>query len=65
MIVIICGTNRPNSTTRKICTIYQNLLLQHGAESRILDLHDLPDDFIKTALYHNSGKNTAFNEFGK
>src|SRR5688500_10906818 len=63
MIVIICGTNRPNSTTRKICTIYQDLLIQHGAESRILDLHDLPADFTKTALYHNSGRNSDFNEF--
>jgi NAD(P)H-dependent FMN reductase len=63
MIVIICGTNRPNSTTRKICTIYQDLLTQHGVESRILDLYDLPADFTKTALYHNSGKNADFNEF--
>jgi NAD(P)H-dependent FMN reductase len=63
MIIIICGTNRPNSTTKKICTLYQELLASYGAESRILDLYDLPADFTKTALYSNSGKNPEFNEF--
>lgn len=65
MIVIICGTNRPNSTTRKICLYYQQLLNNHHAESIILDLCDLPADFTKSALYHNSGKDPAFNEFRK
>jgi NAD(P)H-dependent FMN reductase len=65
MIVIICGTNRPNSTTRKICTIYQEMLAAKGAESMILDLRDLPADFTQSALYHNSGKDPGFNEFRK
>jgi NAD(P)H-dependent FMN reductase len=65
MIVIICGTNRPNSTTRKICLYYQQLLNSLHAESVILDLYDLPADFTKSALYHNAGKDPAFNEFRK
>lgn len=65
MIVIICGTNRPNSTTRKICLYYQQLLNSLHTESIILDLYDLPADFTKSALYHNSGKDAAFNEFRK
>ncbi len=65
MIVIISGTNRPNSVTKKISLLYQDLLTQLSAESTVLDLQDLPADFTKTALYSNSGKNQEFNRFRK
>jgi chromate reductase, NAD(P)H dehydrogenase (quinone) len=61
MILIITGTNRPKAISKQISLYYQTLLQEHGQESRILDLEDLPDDFTTTALYHNSGKNLAFN----
>lgn len=61
-IVIIVGTNRPNSMSRRIAEYYQRLLNQYNTSSTILDLVALPHDFTFTALYGNSGKNDAFNE---
>lgn len=60
-IVIIVGTNRPNSMSRKIAEYYQGILQQLHAPSIILDLVNLPDDFTVSALYSNTGKNEAFN----
>lgn len=60
-IVIIVGTNRPNSMSRKIADYYQGILHQLGATSIILDLVNLPDDFTVSALYANTGKNESFN----
>ena len=65
MITIICGTNRANSISKIVCLYYQQLLVKHHTESTILDLYDLPANFTHTALYSNSGKNHAFNEFKK
>ena len=62
MITIISGTNRPNSNARLISSIYGGLLQQMGIAHQILDLLDVPPDFITTALYGNSGKNPAFNK---
>ncbi len=63
MITVISGTNRPQSVTRVISLYYQEILSSLGAQSQLLDLHDLPPDFTYTALYANSGKNTRFNQF--
>lgn len=63
MIIIIVGTNRKNSVSRKIAEYYQKQLTQLGQDSQILDLADLPEDYAFSALYSNSGKNEAFNEF--
>ncbi len=63
MITIISGTNRPQSVTKVISLYYQEILASLGAQSQVLDLHDLPPDFTYTALYGNSGKNTRFNQF--
>jgi chromate reductase, NAD(P)H dehydrogenase (quinone) len=60
-IVIIVGTNRPNSISGQIAEYYQNVLDGKNAPSVILDLVQLPHDFTVSALYHNSGKNEAFN----
>lgn len=62
MITIICGTNRKNSISKKISLFYQEIIERKGEESSLIDLaSDLPDDFIATALYENSGKNESFN----
>lgn len=63
MITIIVGTNRRNAISRKVADIYQQLLNQKQVENQILDLSELPKDFIYTALYENSGKSEAFNQF--
>ena len=61
MITILAGTNRPQSRARRIANYYQALLTGLGAESQILDLAELPADFIATALYHNAGNHPEFN----
>jgi chromate reductase len=63
MIKIIVGTNRQNSVSKQIAEIVQKILLEKGAKSEILELTDLPSDFIETALYENNGKNEAYNAF--
>jgi chromate reductase len=61
MILIVATTNRKNSKTYRIAEYYQNLLARAGAESEVLSLENLPEDFAFTALYENSGKNAEFN----
>ena len=62
MITIIVGTNRPDSVSSSLAKEYQALLTERNAASQILDLSDLPADFIFSALYDNTGKNESFNE---
>ncbi|MFD2720561.1 NADPH-dependent FMN reductase [Hymenobacter monticola] len=61
MITVIAGTNRPQSRARRIANYYQTVLTELGAESQLLDLAELPDDFVGTALYHNVGRHPEFN----
>lgn len=62
-ILVIVGTNRRNSLSRQIANYYHAILQQQGADSVIMDLSGLPGDFIISALYDNTGKDPAFNEF--
>lgn len=62
MITIIVGTNRPDSVSSILARLYQSVLGQRNAPSQILDLSDLPADFVFSALYENTGKNESFNE---
>jgi len=64
-ILIISCTNRKNSLTQKISEYYQKRLDAFQVSNQILDLAILPNDFITTALYENSGKNNEFNAFQK
>ncbi len=61
MIKIIVSTNRKNAVSAKMAELYQDILNQNGAESEIINLTELPDDFVFTALYENNGKNKAYN----
>ena len=61
MITIVVGTNRKNSVSRQVANYYKNILDAKGQESQIIDLVDLPGDFVGTALYENNGKNETFN----
>ncbi len=61
MITLLAGTNRPNSRARRIANYYRTVLAGLGAESQILDLAELPADFMSTALYENIGRNAEFN----
>ncbi|MGB1031542.1 MAG: NADPH-dependent FMN reductase, partial [Flavobacteriales bacterium] len=46
MISIISGTNRPNSNSLRVSEYYSKLLLEHGFENQILNLEQLPADFV-------------------
>ncbi|WP_462248282.1 NADPH-dependent FMN reductase [Ekhidna sp.] len=61
MITIISGTNRKNSVSKQVALEYQKILADFDTESTIIDLEDLPGDFIATALYENQGTNEKFN----
>ena len=61
MITIIVGTNRKESVSQHIAIQYGEILKEQGMESVIFNLHDLPHDFIKSALYENVGRNEQFN----
>jgi len=63
MVKIIVGTNRKNAVSKTIAELYQSILLEKGVESEILELQDLPIDFIGSALYENNGKNPEYNAF--
>ena len=65
MITLLVGTNRPNSRARRIANYYSTILADLGAESQILDLAELPVDFIVSALYENVGTNPAFNSLAQ
>jgi NAD(P)H-dependent FMN reductase len=62
MITIISCTNRKFAISRQISELYQALLTRAGSDSHILDLQDLPPDFVGSAMYENSGSNQAFNQ---
>lgn len=62
MILIISGTNRPNSITLQIAKLYQQLLSKRGMESSILDLQDLPLDFASPTLYTKELYSQAFTD---
>ena len=61
MITLLVGTNRPKSRARRIANYYHATLTELEAESQILDLAELPIDFISTALYENAGSHPEFN----
>jgi NAD(P)H-dependent FMN reductase len=63
VITILVGTNRPQSRARIVADFYAALLTELGAAHQILDLTELPADFLNTALYHNAGQHAGFNEF--
>lgn len=51
MTTIVAGTNRPNSNTLKVAKYYQLKLAERGLATEILDLKDLPPNFIANDLY--------------
>jgi NAD(P)H-dependent FMN reductase len=61
LITILAGTNRPQSRARRIAEYYCTVLAELGAPSQLLDLAELPADFVGTALYHNVGRDPEFN----
>lgn len=51
MIVIISGSNRPGANTLKVATQVENLYVEAGQETRLLNLQDLPPEAFLPASY--------------
>lgn len=51
MILIIAGTNRPNSNSYKLAKYYQKTLAEKGTETQFLSLTDLPENLLTSDLY--------------
>ena len=51
MIVVLSGTNRPGSHTRRVSAIAVRMLGDHGVPARLLDLEDLPRSVLDPASY--------------
>jgi chromate reductase, NAD(P)H dehydrogenase (quinone) len=62
MITIISGTNRSNSNSIIVAEHYKSILKKKGTECQILDLSTVPERFLFSALYENSGKDPEFNK---
>lgn len=61
MITIVVSTNRNDSTSEIVAEYYQKVLLNKQVQAEIINLKNLPPDFIVSALYENEGKNPVFN----
>ncbi|WP_400191682.1 NADPH-dependent FMN reductase [Hymenobacter sp. B81] len=65
MITIVAATNRPGSRARRVANLYAELLREHAAPHQILDLVELPANFLTEALYHNAGRHSGFNHLAR
>jgi NAD(P)H-dependent FMN reductase len=61
MIVIIAGTNRPGSNTRKVATHVHAHYHSLGVKTHLLDLTELPPEIFSSASY--AEKPVAFEKF--
>lgn len=59
---IISSTNRQGANSFLLCEIYKKLLKEEGIDAQIIDLQELPRDFVFSALYDNAHKNEDFND---
>jgi NAD(P)H-dependent FMN reductase len=54
MILVISGTNRPNSKTRIVADyVYNYLKDMYGDEARFLSLEDLPQEILHNEMYES------------
>jgi NAD(P)H-dependent FMN reductase len=61
MIVVLSGTNRPGSNTRRIAGLAERAVAAAGAEVTLLDLHGLPPTLAEPSAY--ASKPEAFARF--
>jgi NAD(P)H-dependent FMN reductase len=61
MITVISGTNRPNSKTRKIAVLVQEMLTEEGEEVALIDLANLPAEIFADSSY--ASKPESFEAF--
>jgi chromate reductase, NAD(P)H dehydrogenase (quinone) len=61
-LVLISTTNRPNSYSLAVTRKYQELLEVQKVQSEIIDLAQLPANFVQAALYEKLGEQEEFNQ---
>jgi NAD(P)H-dependent FMN reductase len=61
MIVILCGTNRPGSNTRKVTSHVEAIYQKLNVATQTLDLAELPAEIFSPASY--AAKPAAFAKF--
>lgn len=61
MILIISGTNRPDSNTRRVARHVETIYHALGIEFQVLDLTELPPDIFSPVSY--AAKPASFNRF--
>ena len=61
MIVIICGTNRPGSNTRKVTNHVEAIYKKLNLATQTLDLADMPPEIFSPTSY--AAKPAAFSKF--
>jgi len=61
MIVIISGTNRPGSNTRKVTAQVEAIYQALGVKSQLLDLADMPAEIFSPGSY--AEKTAGFSKF--
>ncbi len=62
MITIVVGTNRQNSNSAKIAKYYKDILdSKVQGDTQIVDLAELPGDFVSNSLYEKNGQNPVVN----
>lgn len=65
LIYIISGTNRPQAVSLHVANVYQSEFERLGIKAEIIDLQQLPSDYLFSGLYENAGKNDVVNRFRK
>lgn len=51
MIVVLAGTNRPNSNSRRVATLVDAMLQASGAQTHLMSLADLPPEIFAPTSY--------------
>ena len=59
---VVSCTNRSKPNSRIIAEHYVKLLEEKVSSLELIDLRDLPKDFVFSALYDNAQKNPEFNQ---
>lgn len=60
MVTLICATHRPKNVTHKIVLAYQQILQELGQEVRLLEMSELPENFIYADTFgHRTEKTQA------
>lgn len=62
MITIISSTNRVNSMSLQIANYYSKQLNKKSIQNKVVDLKDIPSNYLEEGLYDTNGRNTTFNQ---